>query len=169
MLTKKQLKVFDFISAFIHEHRYAPSLRQIADGCPLASTYLAHTYVRRIVDKGFLKKLPNTPHGLEIVKYPLGATLPSTQTQVTLTKDDDIVRAAYARGVRAGKALMQAAPDEQLAKMAYKKGFRDGKASVKTPATIAEAFERGRRQGRAEQTREKRFLTERNLSGHNLS
>ena len=153
MLTKKQLKVFDFISKFIFDHRYAPTLRQIMDGCELHSTYIAHTYVRRIVDRGFLKKIANTAAGLEIIKYPLGAIVPSTQVAVTLTETDDVVRAAYARGVRAGKALFEAGNETELARAAYAKGLAAGKAK-RLPKNLADAYERGLRQGKSEATRE---------------
>ncbi len=64
MLTKKQRGVFDYIKQFHVKHKYAPSLEEIKKHFKLASVSTAHFYVKKLQEKGCLKKENNQPRAI---------------------------------------------------------------------------------------------------------
>lgn len=58
-LTPAQKKVFDWIEAFILENSYAPSVREVAEGCGFASPNAAQGHMATLRSKGWLKKTGN--------------------------------------------------------------------------------------------------------------
>jgi repressor LexA len=65
-LTKRQLEVAKFISAFIEEHGYPPTIRDIAKHFKF-SPKGAHDHVRALERKGILRKEPSKPRMIEII------------------------------------------------------------------------------------------------------
>lgn len=55
-LTPKQRKVLDFLRAYIGQNGFAPTFREIRDGCWLSSTGNASAYVDSLEERGFLTK-----------------------------------------------------------------------------------------------------------------
>ena len=66
-LTKRQKEVFDFVSEYIKENGYAPSIEEIRDAFGLSSVATVHKHLRFLVKKGLLHRSPNQNRGLEIV------------------------------------------------------------------------------------------------------
>ncbi len=67
MLTLQQSKTLDFITEFITQNNYSPSLNEIAIGIGISSRGVAHRYVNALIEKGYLYKHPNSQRGLELV------------------------------------------------------------------------------------------------------
>ena len=55
-MTRKQQEIYDFIAAFIAEHSYPPSVREICDGGGLRSPSTVHFHLQNMEEKGFLAK-----------------------------------------------------------------------------------------------------------------
>ena len=53
-LTKKQREVLDFIEAFIQEHSYTPSYREIAKGLGLSSPSTVYQHIQALCEKGVI-------------------------------------------------------------------------------------------------------------------
>lgn len=66
-LTRRQREVFDFISGFVVEQGYSPSLEEIAAAFGLSSVATVHKHVKHLVDKGYLRKAWNRSRSVEPV------------------------------------------------------------------------------------------------------
>ena len=66
-LTPRQLEVLDFIVEFVRDHRYAPTLREMADEFDLSRvTVLQH--VKALDEKGYLDRQPNRARGITVTE-----------------------------------------------------------------------------------------------------
>lgn len=66
-LTRRQREIFDYISAFVEEEGYSPSLEEIAAHFGLSSVATVHRHVQHLVEKGMLRKAWNRSRSLEPV------------------------------------------------------------------------------------------------------
>jgi len=66
MLTKKQKQTLDYITKYIKENDYAPSLEEIKRHFRLSSVSTVHEHVEALREKGYLKKIENQPRSIEI-------------------------------------------------------------------------------------------------------
>jgi len=66
-LTRRQREIFDFISAFVEEQGYSPSLEEIAAQFGLSSVATVHKHVQHLVEKGLLRKAWNRSRSIEPV------------------------------------------------------------------------------------------------------
>jgi len=66
-LTKRQREIFDFISSFVDEQGYSPSLEEIAAHFGLSSVATVHKHVQHLVEKGLLRKAWNRSRSVEPV------------------------------------------------------------------------------------------------------
>lgn len=66
-LTRRQREIFDFISQFVEEQGYSPSLEEIAAQFGLSSVATVHRHVQHLVEKGLLRKAWNRSRSLEPV------------------------------------------------------------------------------------------------------
>lgn len=67
-LTKKQRQILDFITEFIEEKGYAPSIREIGEHFNLSSPATVHAHIENLKSKGFLKTSFNEARSIELVK-----------------------------------------------------------------------------------------------------
>ncbi len=66
-ITPRQLEVLDFIVDFVREHRYAPTLREMADHFDLSRvTVLQH--VEALEEAGYLDRQPHKARGITVKK-----------------------------------------------------------------------------------------------------
>jgi repressor LexA len=70
-LTKRQREILDFISGFIEEQGYAPSIREIGDHFGLSSPATIHVHIENLKNKGLLKSSFNEARSIEL-------TMPTT-------------------------------------------------------------------------------------------
>lgn len=66
-------KVFQFITDFINEHGYAPTVRDICKGCDIKSTATPYQIINRLVKRGLLKKTGNKNRAVSLTNQ--GPTL----------------------------------------------------------------------------------------------
>ncbi len=66
-LTKKQKQIVDFIADFLEENNYSPTYREIMAGLGLSSVSAVAEHIDNLVEKGVLKKNPNTARSLEVI------------------------------------------------------------------------------------------------------
>ncbi len=88
-LTKRQRQVFDFISGFVTDEGYSPSLEEIAKAFGLSSVATVHKHVKHLVDKGYLRKAWNRSRSVEPV--------PEQRAEATVSES------SAASGVSAGR------------------------------------------------------------------
>lgn len=66
MLTKRQKEILDFITNYIENNDYAPSLEEIKGNFGLSSLATVHQHVENLKEKGYLKKKANQPRAIEL-------------------------------------------------------------------------------------------------------
>jgi SOS-response transcriptional repressor LexA len=66
--TKKQRELLTFIEAFIAEHGYSPSYREIMVGCNYTSVATVALHVNNLITRGHIRKRENSARSLEVVK-----------------------------------------------------------------------------------------------------
>lgn len=65
-LTKRQRQILDFITEFVDQNNYAPSLREIGEHFGLSSPATIHVHIDNLKKKGFLKTSYNEARSIEI-------------------------------------------------------------------------------------------------------
>lgn len=61
-----QLKVLRFISRFVRDNGYAPTMREIAEAMGWSSSNAAHDAVRGLIKRGFVNRTPIISRGLTL-------------------------------------------------------------------------------------------------------
>lgn len=65
--TKRQKELLDFVDAFIKEHGYGPSYREIMSGLNYKSVSTVAIHIDGLIAKGYLRKRDNSARSLEVV------------------------------------------------------------------------------------------------------
>ena len=65
-LTKKQQKFLSFLTKYIREKGYPPTIREIVYHLKLASTNSVKKYLDILERKGYIKRVPNSPRAIEL-------------------------------------------------------------------------------------------------------
>jgi repressor LexA len=65
-LTKRQRQILDYITDFLSQHGYAPSLREIGEHFNLNSPATVHAHIENLKKKGFLKTSYNEARSIEL-------------------------------------------------------------------------------------------------------
>lgn len=78
--TKRQKELLDWVDAFIKEHGYGPSYREIMNGMGYKSVSTVAIHIDGLITRGYLRKRDNSARSLEVVSadYGTGAG-PSTK------------------------------------------------------------------------------------------
>ena len=84
--TKKQHELLAFIAAFIKEHGYSPSYREIMDGCNYTSVATVALHVNNLITRGHIKKRDRSARSLEVVNADAIAALPTNEIKPTEEK-----------------------------------------------------------------------------------
>ena len=71
-LTKRQREILDYLSDFIQQHGYAPSLEEIGKRFNLSSLATVHKHLTNLQDKGFIKRAWNRSRSVELVPTRMG-------------------------------------------------------------------------------------------------
>ena len=71
-LTKRQREILDYLSDFIQQHGYAPSLEEIGRRFNLSSLATVHKHLTNLQDKGFIKRAWNRSRSVELVPTRMG-------------------------------------------------------------------------------------------------
>jgi len=65
-LTKRQKDILEYIKKFSAQKKYPPSIREIASNFSLSSPATAHVHVKKLIEKGYLKRGKGSNHLLEL-------------------------------------------------------------------------------------------------------
>lgn len=68
--TKKQKELLEYIDAFIVEHGYSPSYREIMQGLNYTSVATVALHVKSLIQRGHLRKRDHSARSLEVVTKP---------------------------------------------------------------------------------------------------
>lgn len=66
-LTKRQREILDYLTDFIQQHGYAPSLEETGRRFGLSSLATVHKHLTNLQDKGFIKRSWNRSRSVEVV------------------------------------------------------------------------------------------------------
>lgn len=70
--TKRQKELLDFVDAFIKEHGYGPSYREVMNGLGYKSVSTVAIHIEGLISKGYLRKRDNSARSLEVVSVQYG-------------------------------------------------------------------------------------------------
>jgi repressor LexA len=76
-LTKRQKEILDFITGFIQQRGYAPSLQEIGSRFGLSSLATVHKHLSRLEEKGLIRRSYNRGRSIELV--PVRMTVESVE------------------------------------------------------------------------------------------
>jgi len=65
--TKRQKELLEYVDAFIQEHGYGPSYREIMNAIGYKSVSTVAIHIDGLIQKGFLRKTDNSARSLEVV------------------------------------------------------------------------------------------------------
>ncbi len=71
-LTKRQREILDYLSDFIRQHGYAPSLEEVGRRFGLSSLATVHKHLTNLQEKGFIKRAWNRSRSVELVPVHAG-------------------------------------------------------------------------------------------------
>jgi repressor LexA len=96
-LSPRQQEILEFLRAFIEEHDYPPSIRDIQEGCSISSTSVVDYNLRKLEEKGYIRRDREISRGIEllgargrrprIVEVPLLGTIAAGQPIPVPTSD----------------------------------------------------------------------------------
>ena len=66
-LTPKQKEVLDYIKMFYAKNKYTPSVRETAQALDISSPATIHVHIKKLIEKGYLKRSNNSSHQLQIL------------------------------------------------------------------------------------------------------
>ena len=125
-LTKRQREILDYLSTFIQQNGYAPSLEEIGKRFNLSSLATVHKHLTNLQEKGFIRRAWNRSRSVELVptrgggravELPLsgfvaaGKPIEAVATEETIAVPEDFVgqRDTYVLRVRGDSMI-----DEQI-------------------------------------------------------
>lgn len=96
-LTPRQQQILEFLRAFIEEHDYPPSIRDIQEACHISSTSVVDYNLRKLEEKGYIRRDREISRGIEllgsrgrrprIIEVPLLGTIAAGQPIPVPTSD----------------------------------------------------------------------------------
>jgi repressor LexA len=98
MLTGRQQEIWKFLTDYVDEHGYPPTVREIGEAVGLASPSTVHAHLANLERAGLIKRDPTKPRALELRRDPK----PSAQTQ----QADDVHRLPLVGEIAAGGPLL---------------------------------------------------------------
>ncbi len=66
-LSGKQAQILEFLRRFIDEKDYPPSIRDIQEGCSISSTSVVDYNLRKLEEKGYIRRDREVSRGIEIL------------------------------------------------------------------------------------------------------
>ncbi|MDE2801969.1 MAG: transcriptional repressor LexA [Chloroflexota bacterium] len=71
-LSERQTKMLEFISDFVKEHPYPPSVREIQLGCSISSTSVVDYNLHILRREGYIKRSPDISRGIQLLDKDTG-------------------------------------------------------------------------------------------------
>lgn len=66
-MPESQIKALAFITAYIAQHQYPPSIREVMNGAGLASTSATRYTLRRLAELGYIEVIPRVARGIRLL------------------------------------------------------------------------------------------------------
>ena len=66
MVTERQRAILDYLRAFVDEHGYPPTVREIGDAVGLRSPSTVHAHLAQLERAGLLRRDPTKPRAIEL-------------------------------------------------------------------------------------------------------
>jgi repressor LexA len=66
LLTKRQQEIWEFLVAYVDDHGYPPTVREIGEHVGLASPSTVHAHLANLERAGLIKRDPTKPRALEL-------------------------------------------------------------------------------------------------------
>src|SRR3569833_888658 len=82
MLTAKQRELLLFIDARLKKDGVSPSFDEMREALDLKSKSGVHRLISALEERGFIRRLPNQAHALEVLKNPETSTGPPAPAQL---------------------------------------------------------------------------------------
>lgn len=95
--TKKQRELLEFVDAFIKQHGYGPSYREIMKGMGYKSVSTVAIHIDGLIAKGYLRKRDNSARSLEVVSTDYKPGTGPTSAPANPAKEKWLVEAVEAR------------------------------------------------------------------------
>jgi repressor LexA len=70
MLTGRQQEIWTFLTTYVDEHGYPPTVREIGEAVGLASPSTVHAHLANLERAGLIKRDPTKPRALELRREP---------------------------------------------------------------------------------------------------
>src|SRR5205807_6438925 len=71
MLTGRQQEIWKFLTDYVDEHGYPPTVREIGQAVGLASPSTVHAHLANLERAGLIKRDPTKPRALELRRDPM--------------------------------------------------------------------------------------------------
>ena len=68
-MTERQQEIYNFIVAYIEEHLYPPTVREIGEGVGLYSSSSVFSHLLKIQEYGFIEIKMNSPRAIKVKGY----------------------------------------------------------------------------------------------------
>jgi repressor LexA len=68
MVTERQRAIVDYLRAFVHEHGYPPTVREIGEAVGLRSPSTVHAHLAQLERAGLLRRDPTKPRAIELTE-----------------------------------------------------------------------------------------------------
>lgn len=109
--TKRQKELLDFVDAFIQQHGYGPSYREVMVGLNYKSVSTVAIHINGLIERGYLRKRDRSARSLEVVstQYKAG---PAKATGPTASQEKWLVTAIDERFSRYAQSPTQMTLDE---------------------------------------------------------
>src|SRR6266508_2761551 len=77
MLTGRQQEIWKFLTDYVDEHGYPPTVREIGEAVVLASPSTVHAHLANLERAGMLRRDPTKPRAIELRREPKAAPVPA--------------------------------------------------------------------------------------------
>ena len=65
-ISSRQRDILKFIQCYLDEHGYPPAIRDISAGCGISSTSVAVFHLKKLEEKGYIRRRPDISRGIEL-------------------------------------------------------------------------------------------------------
>ncbi len=106
-LTKRQREILNFLTKFIKEKGYSPSLEEICKGMGLSSLATVHVHLKNLEDKNFIRHAWNRSRSIEIIEQ-------QEDNVVSIAQNFSVVEIPLLGRVAAGRPIEAVQSEETI-------------------------------------------------------
>lgn len=106
MLNPREAEVLRVIIENVKQKGYPPSVREIGEVVGLSSSSTVHSYLKRLEQKGYLRRDPTKPRAIEIINTDSADTPPTSFTEQPDNQYEEMINIPMLGEVAAGVPLL---------------------------------------------------------------